>query len=57
MNFLPSADGKSADSIVYFGPRNPFTRSGTIIRENPVRAGLVEHWKQWPYRHGFFDDE
>jgi hypothetical protein len=16
-----------------------------------------EHWKQWPYRHGFFDDE
>jgi REP element-mobilizing transposase RayT len=27
------------------------------IRENPVRAGLVEHWKQWPYWHGFFDDE
>jgi hypothetical protein len=27
------------------------------IRENPVRAGLVEHWKQWPYRKGFFDDE
>jgi putative transposase len=27
------------------------------IRENPVRAGLVEHWKQWPFRHGFFDDE
>src|SRR5437773_2878218 len=27
------------------------------IRENPVRAGLVEHWKQWPYRQGFFDDE
>ena len=27
------------------------------IRENPVRAGLVGHWKQWPYRKGFFDDE
>ena len=27
------------------------------IRENPVRAGLVEHWKEWPYCHGFFDDE
>jgi len=27
------------------------------IRENPVRAGLVQHWKQWPYRNGFFDDE
>jgi REP element-mobilizing transposase RayT len=27
------------------------------IRENPVRAGLVAHWKQWPYRMGFFDDE
>ena len=24
------------------------------IRENPVRAGLVEHWKQWPYRQGIF---
>jgi len=27
------------------------------IRENPVRAGLVQHWKQWPYRYGFFEDE
>jgi putative transposase len=27
------------------------------IRENPVRAGLVEHLKQWPFRHGFFDHE
>ena len=27
------------------------------IRENPVRAGLVQHWKHWPYRKGFFDDE
>jgi len=27
------------------------------IRENPVRAGLVQHWKQWPYRNGFSDDE
>jgi putative transposase len=27
------------------------------IRENPVRAGLVEHWQEWPYRDGFFDDE
>src|SRR5438552_1826940 len=27
------------------------------VRENPVLAGLVQHWKQWPYRKGFFDDE
>jgi len=27
------------------------------IRENPVRAGLVQHWKQWPYRKGFFEHE
>jgi putative transposase len=23
------------------------------IRENPVRAGLVSHWSDWPYRIGF----
>jgi putative transposase len=23
------------------------------IRENPVRAGLVPHWSDWPYRIGF----
>ena len=23
------------------------------IRENPVRANLVKHWKNWPYRIGF----
>jgi putative transposase len=22
------------------------------IRENPVRAGLVQHWSDWPYRIG-----
>jgi REP element-mobilizing transposase RayT len=27
------------------------------IRENPVKASLVTHWKQWPYRKGFSDDE
>jgi REP element-mobilizing transposase RayT len=27
------------------------------IRENPVRAGLATHWKQWPYQKGFADDE
>jgi putative transposase len=27
------------------------------IRENPVRAGLVAHWKQWPYQKGFAEDE
>jgi putative transposase len=27
------------------------------ILENPVRAGLVAHWKQWPYQKGFSDDE
>jgi putative transposase len=26
------------------------------VRENPVRAGLVEHWKDWPYRIGLYDD-
>lgn len=23
------------------------------MRENPVRAGLVERWEDWPYRIGF----
>ena len=23
------------------------------IRENPVRADLVSHWSDWPYRIGF----
>jgi REP element-mobilizing transposase RayT len=23
------------------------------IRENPVRAGLVERWQDWPYKIGF----
>ena len=27
------------------------------IRENPVRAGLVERWQDWPYRIGFEDGE
>ena len=27
------------------------------IRENPVRAGLVERWQDWPYRVGFESDE
>ena len=22
------------------------------VQENPVRAGLVEHWKDWPYQIG-----
>ena len=26
------------------------------IRENPVRAGLVEKWQDWPYRLGFEED-
>jgi REP element-mobilizing transposase RayT len=25
----------------------------TYIRENPVRAGLVNQWRDWPYRIGF----
>ena len=25
----------------------------SYIRENPVRAGLVNDWKAWPYRFGF----
>ncbi len=27
------------------------------IRENPVRAGLVAQWRQWPYQRGFADNE
>ncbi len=27
------------------------------IRENPVRAGLVARWQNWPYRLGFQEDE
>jgi REP element-mobilizing transposase RayT len=27
------------------------------VRENPVQADLVAHWKQWPYQKGFGDDE
>lgn len=23
------------------------------MRENPVRAGLVERWEDWPYKLGF----
>jgi hypothetical protein len=23
------------------------------IRQNPVRAGLVQEWSEWPYRIGF----
>ncbi len=25
------------------------------VRENPVRAGLVKHWKDWPYQIGLDD--
>ena len=25
----------------------------SYIRENPVRANLVKHWKNWPYQIGF----
>jgi len=25
----------------------------SYIRENPVRANLVKHWKNWPYKIGF----
>jgi putative transposase len=25
----------------------------SYVRENPVRAGLVESWQDWPYRIGF----
>ena len=27
------------------------------VRENPVRAGLVAHWKEWRYQKGFAEDE
>lgn len=25
------------------------------VRENPVRAGLAKHWKDWPYQIGLDD--
>jgi len=27
------------------------------IQENPVRAGLVQEWKDWPYRFEFNDEQ
>ncbi len=27
----------------------------TYVRENPVQAGLVSHWRQWPFQTGFQD--
>jgi putative transposase len=27
------------------------------IEENPVRAGLVKRWEDWPYRYQFNEDE
>ncbi|MEI6533752.1 MAG: hypothetical protein WCN98_00315 [Verrucomicrobiaceae bacterium] len=27
------------------------------IRENPVRAGLVKHWNDWPYQFGVDPDD
>jgi REP-associated tyrosine transposase len=27
------------------------------LQENPVRAGLVKNWEDWPYRIGFEDQE
>jgi REP element-mobilizing transposase RayT len=27
------------------------------VQENPVRAGLVRDWKDWPYRVGFDEEE
>jgi REP element-mobilizing transposase RayT len=29
------------------------TQKWLYIRENPVRAGLVQDWRDWPYRFGF----
>ena len=29
------------------------TQKWLYIRENPVRAGLVQTWQEWPYRIGF----
>jgi hypothetical protein len=27
------------------------------VEENPVRAGLVKHWEDWPYRYEFNDEK
>ena len=30
-------------------------RKWLYVQENPVRAGLVKHWRDWPYRIGLDD--
>lgn len=34
-----------------------YTEKWHYVRENPVRAGLVEEWKKWPFRGEFFSLE
>ena len=41
----------------FFGRRNQIRAKMELTFEDSVHAGLVQHWKQWPYRKGFFDDE
>ena len=30
------------------------TEKWHYVRENPVRAGLVSHWREWPFRGEIF---
>jgi len=43
--------------IVCYAPMSRFTRKWLYIQENPVRAGLVRQWKDWPYRFEFNEEQ
>ena len=46
-------NGNPGVSIAYYGEKNRREEKWEYMRENPVRAGLVSHWSDWPYRIGF----
>jgi hypothetical protein len=59
MNHMAHAKNGSGSRevlIVFYERRSQFMK-WNYVRENPVRADLVAHWKQWPYQKGFGDDE
>ena len=34
-----------------------FSDKWAYVRENPERAGLVQHWEDWPYFFGLIEDQ
>ncbi len=34
-----------------------FADKWAYVRENPVRAGLVAHWREWPYFFGLIEEQ